>query len=130
MTIDPTTGRPEIILDGCNHRPKLTPEPARGDLVYCLSCRTYRAVLRARSKYKLRCANCALTRSYDRGVRLVVERLVGEHRSRFPEHSMILIDGMRVVRVYSPEGVMELRPVGSSGVQLSLPATAGDTPPY
>lgn len=119
MTISPQTGMPEVTLEECAHRPKFTSPPQKGELVWCVGCGQYRAVRETVITYRVNCLNCSLNRKYGSGTRLAPERLITEHRSKFPEHTVALMNGMRVERIISPE---------NSG-QQAIP-TPDDAPPY
>lgn len=107
---------------GCEHGSRFKydpePEPTKGQLVWCSFCNCYREVLEATVSYRVNCLNCSLNRRYERGVKLNAERLIAEHRSKFPEHTLALMDGMRVSRLVEPD---------SDGVE---PLPLGELPPY
>jgi len=53
--------------------------------------------------YKVKCLLCSLSRTFDRGVRLAAEQLIAQHRAKYPEHTLVLMNGYRVERVIEPD---------------------------
>lgn len=93
----------KVSFIGCTHTPDLTPPPVRGDTVYCIKCRVYRTVARALTAYRVVCLCCPLSRNFDRGLKLEPYHFIDRHRAKYPEHSMVLMDGNRIDSIYQPD---------------------------
>lgn len=118
MTTDPAGFR-TIILEGCAHRPKLAPPPERGSILWCPPCGIYRTVKDSGTvHYKVKCLLCPASRTYDRGVKLAAKQFIAQHRTKYPEHTLVLMNGLRVERIIEPD---------SNGQQ---PPLDNGAPPY
>jgi hypothetical protein len=89
-----TRFREVMAVFDCRHqRPyKLQYRPEEGDRLWCFTCHAMRTVTAIMEEYRIRCANCSVTRRFGQA-KLNAEIFGSRHHQRHPAHEVHLFYG-------------------------------------
>jgi hypothetical protein len=95
------------------------PAPVIGDQIWCMKCQAYQVVRSAPAEYRIRCQKCTYSRTFGTS-QINAEIAAAKHRMKRNSHTVLLMNGRRVVKRYQTDPASAL----TLGSETPPPAVA------